>query len=46
MEYSDNENDYNSDTHYDAINDDNEFHDVIINDLKKLSNKNNIKAIR
>ena len=42
MAFSDNENDYFSDTY----NDDISTKDQIINDLKKLSNKNDIKAIR
>ena len=42
MAYSDIENDYNSDTY----NDDFTTRDEVINDLKKLSNKNDIKAIR
>ena len=42
MAFSDNENDYFSDTY----NDDISTKDQIINDLKKLSNKNDIKALR
>ena len=42
MTYSDNENDYFSDTYNDEI----DTKDEIINDLKKLSNKNDIKALR
>ena len=42
MAYSDIENDYNSDSY----NDDFTTRDEVINDLKKLSNKNDIKAIR
>ena len=46
MEYSDNENDYNSEQYIDN-NDSNEtFNDDVLNVLKKLANKNNIKAIR
>ena len=46
MEYSDIENDYNSEQ-YVENNDSNEtFNDNAINVLKKLASKNNIKAIR
>ena len=42
MAYSDNDNEYFSDTYNDEIS----TKDEIINDLKKLSNKNDIKALR
>ena len=42
MTYSENENDYISETYNDEF----DTKDEIINDLKKLSNKNDIKALR